>query len=109
MTAGMTWIQLECRAEGKEGLFEQALVLENVAEVGVGVDIRGRQIQSAAKLSDSSGRLPQRSASRPTAGADNATTSCGTTMQAPIRVVAHVDACRVTTPAINGSIAAFAS
>src|SRR5262249_34128 len=52
---------------------------------------------------------PHESATRPTHGADTATMSCGTTMQAAIKVDAHSLAPRVTIPPISGSMAAFAS
>ncbi len=52
---------------------------------------------------------PTSSATRPTHGANPATTSCGTTMHAPIRVDAHWLERRVKIPPISGSMAAFAS
>ncbi len=63
----------------------------------------------AAKHRYNSGRRPHRSAMRPTHGANSATMSCGTTIQAPIRVDAHSLERIVRMLPINGSIAAFAS
>ena len=66
------------------------------------------RIGSAAKPSSSSGRRPQSCARRPTHGESTATTSCGTTMQAAIRTVAHWLDRMVRTLPISGSIAALA-
>ena len=64
---------------------------------------------SAAKAISSSGRLPHACALRPTDGEVSATIACGTMMQAAISTGAHWLDRVVTTPAISGSIAAFAS
>ena len=66
------------------------------------------RIGSAAKPISNSGRRPQHCACRPTHGENTATTSCGTTMQAAIRTVAHWLDRIVNTLPISGSMAALA-
>ena len=63
----------------------------------------------AAKQSNKSGRRPRKSAMRPTHGAHPATTSCGTTMQAPMKVVAQTPERTVKMLPIIGRRAALAS
>src|ERR1700733_3195751 len=67
------------------------------------------RIASAAKPSSNSGRRPHCCALRPTEGDASATMTCGTTMHAAISTGAQWLERVVTTPAINGSIAALAS
>src|SRR5437016_3795450 len=63
----------------------------------------------AAKHKYSKGRRPQESARRPTLGANPATTSCGTTIHAPIQVEAHSLDRMVNMLPMSGSMAAFAT
>ena len=64
---------------------------------------------SDPNASSSSGRRPQACALRPTEGEASATMACGTMMHAAISTGAHWLDRVVTTPAISGSMAAFAS